>query len=230
MNDISLSELAGCNNPSLSAAVLLANTEPTGPPGASTVPTSYHYAPPAGHIPNFIPTSTPTAPTSDFDFVPPANSARFPVIPEPAQKDADLNPLGSKKRKKRGDPSPSHERQVKPKRAAKQTTYVFIFIPFTKDINRGHCNVPAPHLLSRLDGAGYVKDIILCADDSPADISTKILINFGHISELDEHGFRLLRVARKMRLDKRGSLVPKLGVPRVLRTLKRDLDLTAIKM
>jgi hypothetical protein len=64
----------------------------------------------------------------------------------PGSKGCGLEPTRYQETQERGDPSPSHERQVKPKRAAKQTTYVFIFIPFTKDINRGHCNVPAPHL------------------------------------------------------------------------------------
>jgi hypothetical protein len=83
-----------------------------------------------------------------------------------------------------------------------------------------------------LDDAGYVQDIILAADDTAADIQTKVLIGFAHVPALAEHGFRLLGARRKMIMDRRtGNLVPKPGISRVLRTIKRaELDTTAIKM
>ncbi|KAJ7702063.1 hypothetical protein B0H14DRAFT_3649120 [Mycena olivaceomarginata] len=148
-----------------------------------------------------------------------------------SQMDADLNRAGaksSKKRKRRDDPSPSQERNVKPK-VAPAKPYVGIVIPFTKEINRGHCSVPAAHLLVRLDDAGYVKDILISPDDTGEDIRTKILIAFSDIEPLVKYGFRLLFVHRKMKRDRHGNMVPKPGVPRILRTGKRELDFTAIK-
>ncbi|KAJ7149998.1 hypothetical protein C8R46DRAFT_1306879 [Mycena filopes] len=99
-----------------------------------------------------------------------------------AQKDADLDRAGSRKRKKRADPSPSQERFVK-RKLPKQITCVVILVPFTKDVNRGRCSVPAPHSLVRLEEAGYVKDIIISVDDTENDIRTKVLINF-HLPEI----------------------------------------------
>ncbi|KAJ7932216.1 hypothetical protein B0H13DRAFT_1857350 [Mycena leptocephala] len=126
-----------------------------------------------------------------------------------AQREADLNRPGlqTKKRKRRDRDiqSPSRERNVKPKKV-KQLSYVFIFVPFTKDINRRSCHVPAAHLLLRLEEAGYVKDIILGADDTVTQ--------------------------KQMRLDRLGQMIPKPGVPRIFRAYKRDseLDMTAIKV
>jgi hypothetical protein len=86
--------------------------------------------------------------------------------------------------------------------------------------------------LLRLEEAGYVKDIILGADDTGSDIRTKITINFSHIEPLLEHGFRLLVTQKQMRLDRLGQMIPKPGVPRIFRVYKRDseLDMTAIKV
>ncbi|KAF7371592.1 hypothetical protein MVEN_00014600 [Mycena venus] len=134
----------------------------------------------------------------------------------------------SKKRKRRDDASPSRERNVKSK-VAPAKPYVAVVVPFTKEINRGHCSVPAAHLLVRLDDARYVKDILISSDDTGEDIRTKILIAFSDIEPLVEYGFRLLFVHRKMKLDRHGNMVPKPGVPRILRTGKRELDFTAIK-
>ncbi|KAJ7664272.1 hypothetical protein B0H14DRAFT_3696973, partial [Mycena olivaceomarginata] len=116
-----------------------------------------------------------------------------------SQLEADLNRPGSRKRKKREDASPSRERNAKPK-GVKQLNCVFVAVPFTKDINRGRCSVPAAHLLVRLDEAGF--------DDTGADIRTKVLINFSDIEAFTGHGFRLLVSQRPMRLNRHGNLVP----------------------
>lgn len=83
--------------------------------------------------------------------------------------------------------------------------------------------------LVRLDDAGYVKDILISPDDTGEDIRTKILIAFSDIEPLVKYGFRLLFVHRKMKLDRHGNMVPKHGVPCILRTGKRELDFPAIK-
>ncbi|KAJ6601828.1 hypothetical protein DFH09DRAFT_1480905 [Mycena vulgaris] len=164
----------------------------------------------------------------------PVSTTFYPALN--AQKEADLNPLasGSRKRKKKNtDPrsasSASHDRNVKPK-IAKQTPCVLIWIPFTKDVNRGRCYIPAAHTLVVLAEAGYVQDVIFSADDTPDDIRTKILVCFESIRALaTQHGFRLLVTQKEMMIDKRGKVVPKLGVPRVLRPLQGGLDLMAVK-
>ncbi|KAJ7713522.1 hypothetical protein B0H14DRAFT_3636061 [Mycena olivaceomarginata] len=156
-----------------------------------------------------------------------------------AQKAADFNRPGVRKCKDREELPMDEHWNTKPKiskpiipKRVKQTGYVFVLDPRTKDINRGHSPVPSVNLLVRLDDAGYVQDIILAADDTAADIQTKVLIRFAHVSALAEHGFRLLGARRKMIMDQRTrNLVPKPGISRVLRTIKRvELDTTAIKM
>ncbi|KAK7013566.1 hypothetical protein R3P38DRAFT_3206962 [Favolaschia claudopus] len=161
-----------------------------------------------------------------------------------AQMEADLNPLGTrppKKRKKRDDRSPSRDRNVRPRTAssstaapkpppAKLTKYCFLLMAATKDVNRGQCPLPAAHDLVHYEDAGYVKIIIISSDDSPHDIRTKVLINYSDIPAVNEHGFRLLGVTRKMQRDKKGKLLPKAGISRVLRPLSRPLDFSAIEI
>ncbi|KAJ7725805.1 hypothetical protein B0H16DRAFT_1781625 [Mycena metata] len=149
-----------------------------------------------------------------------------------AQKAADLDraggPTGTGKRKKRSDASLSRERVVKPKKAA-EINCVFILVPFTKDINRGRCSVFPAHLLVPLEEAGYVKDITISVDDNERDIRFKVEINFNQITEIANHGFRLLVTQRKMQFTRHGKMVPKPGVARVFRAFKLALDVTAIK-
>ncbi|KAK7016017.1 hypothetical protein R3P38DRAFT_3569613 [Favolaschia claudopus] len=135
-----------------------------------------------------------------------------------AQMESDLNPLGTrppKKRKKRDDRSPSRDRNVRPRTAssstaapkpppAKLTKYCFLLMAATKDVNRGQCPLPAAHDLVHYEDAGYVKIIIISSDDSPHDIRTK--------------------------RDKKGKLLPKAGISRVLRPLSRPLDFSAIEI
>ncbi|KAK7012401.1 hypothetical protein R3P38DRAFT_3019189 [Favolaschia claudopus] len=160
-----------------------------------------------------------------------------------AQKEADLNPLRSKsqrKRKRRDDPSPSHERNVRGKPTptsepkpppAKRTNYCFAAIPFTKEVNRGNCTVPAAHELLYFEEGGYIKIITISSDDSPHDIQTKIAINYSHIQAFNDFGFRLLAVTRKVRRAKPGGKpLPKAGVARILRPIKRVLDHDALQI
>ncbi|KAJ7837473.1 hypothetical protein B0H13DRAFT_2368115 [Mycena leptocephala] len=153
-----------------------------------------------------------------------------------AQREADLNRPGlqTKKRKRRDRDiqSPSRERNVKPKKV-KQLSYVFIFVPFTKDINRSI--LPCSCCPSVFFCAWKRRDTSRISSLAPttpvSDIRTKITINFSHIEPLLEHGFRLLVTQKQMRLDRLGQMIPKPGVPRIFRAYKRDseLDMTAIK-
>ncbi|KAK6972053.1 hypothetical protein R3P38DRAFT_3240760 [Favolaschia claudopus] len=160
-----------------------------------------------------------------------------------AQKEADLNPLrsrGQRKRKKRDDRSPSRERNVRGKPTptsepkappAKRTNYCFAALPFTKEVNRGNCTVPAAHELVYFEEGGYIKIITISSDDSPHDIQTKIAINYSHIQAFNDFGFRLLAVTRKVRRAKPGGKpLPKAGVARILRPIKHVPDHDALQI
>ncbi|KAJ6601950.1 hypothetical protein DFH09DRAFT_1481155 [Mycena vulgaris] len=202
MNDLSLNDLAGCNNRLCQAGCDWSEkgASPLPPPPGSLndpVPTGVPSIPPAGASMQQLPAGTgfsatartlfgsrpalvasgsslvgSTAPPDGFRRLAqarkqaadslPASTTFYPALN--AQKEADLNPLASgyrKRKKKNTDPrsalSASHDRNVKPK-IAKQRPCVLIWIPFTKDINRGRCYIPAAHILVVLAEAGYLSE------------------------------------------------------------------------
>ncbi|KAK7016525.1 hypothetical protein R3P38DRAFT_2541780 [Favolaschia claudopus] len=160
--------------------------------------------------------------------------------PAEASSSKHFHPALSRKRKKRDDPSPSRERNVRGKPTptsepkappAKRTNYCFAALPFTKEVNRGNCTVPAAHELVYFEEGGYIKIITISSEDSPHDIQTKIAINYSHIQAFNDFGFRLLAVTRKVRRAKPGGKpLPKAGVARILRPIKHVLDHDALQI
>ncbi|KAK7019266.1 hypothetical protein R3P38DRAFT_3359257 [Favolaschia claudopus] len=145
-----------------------------------------------------------------------------------AQLEADLTRDKNRKRKRRASPSPA--RNIRPK-LAKILNYCMLFIPMNKDVNRGICSVPSAYSLRLFEERQYVQEIMFTSDDSVHDIETKIQIAYSHLPEIKQYGFRLLATTRKMRMDRNKNLTPIPGIPRILRTLKREVyDVTALKI
>ncbi|KAJ7166237.1 hypothetical protein C8R46DRAFT_1035501 [Mycena filopes] len=150
----------------------------------------------------------------------------------PSQKDADLNPLaaGSKKRKNKGAANSAADRNVKPKPAVKQSSYVLVCVPQTKAVARGICKVPTAQMFVDQSGrGGFVQDMSLPSDASPQVVKWEMESRYDHIPAVEEFGLRVLRTKTSFRRTKRGRKIAKSGTGKLLSPLKLALSVAAIQ-